>query len=125
MEDPEFIVRVAESEGRGREVLCTVVSVTGLSLWRSKLLLDSAPTTVLEKGPFDEAVAAARRLQEVGVPAAVSCTWCERTVPRDGTPLDPGPCASRYWPTAHCRANSLTSCDCEFCRAYGPVCFTP
>ncbi|WP_404867349.1 ribosomal protein L7/L12 [Kitasatospora griseola] len=124
MEDPEFIVQVAESEARGREVLCAVVSVTGLSLWHSKLLLDSAPATVLEKGPFAEAVAAARRLQEVGVPATVRCTWCDRAVPRDGTLLDPGPCASRHWPTAHCRANSLTSCDCEFCRACGPVYFT-
>ncbi|MFD0574721.1 hypothetical protein ACFQ0T_42660 [Kitasatospora gansuensis] len=44
-----------------------------------------------------------------------------RTLPDDETPVGPGPCASRYWPTAHCQANSLTSCGCEFCTAYGPL----
>ncbi|MFJ6770154.1 hypothetical protein ACIQOV_04095 [Kitasatospora sp. NPDC091257] len=71
--------------------------------------------------PFDTAVVAVRRLREAGVPAAVRCTWCDRTVPGDGTPLGPGPCAFRYWPSAHCLANSLTSCDCGFCATFGPT----
>ncbi|MET8544488.1 hypothetical protein ABZW03_28175 [Kitasatospora sp. NPDC004799] len=95
--------------------------MTGLSLWHSKLLLGSAPAVVLEDFPFDMAVAAARRLREAGVPAAIRCTWCDRTVSGDETPLDPGPCAARFWPPAHCRANSLTSCDCEFCSTYGRI----
>ncbi|MFJ9448589.1 ribosomal protein L7/L12 [Kitasatospora sp. NPDC101235] len=121
MEVPGFTVLVTESGNGGQRALQAVRAVTGLSLWRSKLLLGSAPAAVLEEAPLDTAVVAAQRLQEAGVPAAVRCTWCDRTVPRDETLLDPGPCTSRYWPTAHCQANSLTSCDCKFCSTYGPT----
>ncbi|MFD7877402.1 hypothetical protein ACFV5G_25430 [Streptomyces sp. NPDC059766] len=121
MEVPAFTVLVTESGNVGQRALQAVRVVTGLSLWRSKLLLGSAPAVVLEEAPLDTAVVAARRLQETGVSTAVLCTWCHRTVPRDDSLLDPAPCASRYWPTAHCQANSLTSCHCEFCSTYGPT----
>lgn len=121
MEVPEFTVLVTEPGTGGQKALQAVGAVTGLSLWRSKLLLGSTPAAVLEKAPLDTTVVAARRLQEAGVPAAIRCTWCDRTLPRDETPLDPSPCVSRYWPTAHCQANSLTNCDCEFCSTYGPT----
>ncbi|MDX3076824.1 hypothetical protein [Streptomyces sp. MI02-7b] len=121
MEDPGFTVLVTTSGNGGQQALRAVGAVTGLSLWRSKLLLGSTPAVVVEMVPLDMAVVAAGRLQEAGVSAAVRCTWCDRTVPNDGTPLDPGPCTSRYWPTAHCRANSMTSCDGDFCDTYGPV----
>ncbi|MEU3563789.1 ribosomal protein L7/L12 [Kitasatospora sp. NPDC006786] len=121
MEDPQFTALVTGPGDAGPDALRAVRAVTGLSLWHSKLLLGSAPVVVLEDVPFDTAVGAARRLREAGVPAAVRCTWCDRTVPGDGTPLDPEPCASRYWPTAHCLANSLTSCGCGFCGTYGPT----
>ncbi|WP_329562004.1 ribosomal protein L7/L12 [Kitasatospora sp. NBC_01266] len=119
MEDPGFTVLVTEPGNGGQKALQAIGAVTGLSLWRSKLLLGSAPAAVLEDVPLDMAAVAAQQLQEAGVPATIRCTWCARTVPRDGALLEPGPCASRAWPTAHCRANSLTSCDCGFCSAYG------
>ncbi|MFD6555274.1 hypothetical protein [Streptomyces sp. NPDC058398] len=125
MEEPEFTVLVTQSGNGGREALQAIGALTGLSLWRSKLLLDRAPATVVEKVSLDTAAVAARRLREADVSAAVRCTWCDRTVPRDESPLDPGPCASHSWPTAHCQANSLTSCDCEFCSTYGPTGLTP
>ncbi|MEU7337941.1 hypothetical protein [Streptomyces sp. NPDC007074] len=122
MEEPGITVLVTESGAGGHRALQAVKAVTGLSLWRSKLLLGSTPAEVVEEVPLDTAVVAAWRLREAGVPAAVRCTWCDRMLPRDETPLDDqGPCVSRYWPTAHCRANSLSSCDCEFCSTYGPV----
>jgi len=124
VEEPGFAVLVTEPGKGGQEALQAVRAVTGLSLWRGKLLLERAPVTVLEEGPLARASGAARRLQDAGVPAAIRCTWCDRTVPRDGRLLDPGPCASRFWPTAHCQANCLTSCDCEFCNAYGPIVLT-
>ena len=124
VEEPGFAVLVTEPGKGGQEALQAVRAVTGLSLWRCKLLLDRAPVTVLEEAPLDRASVAARRLQDAGIPAAIRCTWCDRTVPRDGRLLDPGPCASRFWPTAHCQANCLTSCDCEFCNAYGPIVLT-
>ncbi|MFF4378448.1 ribosomal protein L7/L12 [Kitasatospora sp. NPDC001547] len=121
MEDPQFTALVTGAGNEGPDALRAVRAVTGLSLWRSKVLLGSAPAVVLEEVPFDTAVGAARRLREAGVPAVVRCTWCDRTVPGDEAPLDPGPCASRSWPSAHCLANSLTSCGCESCAAYGPI----
>ncbi|MFF4508909.1 ribosomal protein L7/L12 [Streptomyces sp. NPDC001401] len=121
VEVPGFAVLVTEPGKGGQEALQAVRAVTGLSLWRGKLLLDRVPVTVLEEAPLDSATAAARRLQDAGIPAAIRCTWCDRTVPRDGRLLEPGPCASRFWPTAHCQANSLASCDCTFCSTYGPT----
>ncbi|MFB7452953.1 ribosomal protein L7/L12 [Streptomyces sp. NPDC056194] len=115
---------MSEAGSGGQQALQAVRAVTGLSLWNAKLLLDRAPVTILEEAPIDRATVAARWLQEAGVPAAIRCTWCDRAVPRDGTLLAPGPCASRYWPTAHCRANSLTSCDCVFCSTYGSPALT-
>ncbi|MEV6196613.1 hypothetical protein AB0M19_29915 [Streptomyces sp. NPDC051920] len=125
MEDPEFTVLVTASGNGGHMALRAVGAVTGLSLWRSKVLLGGAPAVILEEVPLDVAFIAARRLREAGVSVAVRCTWCDRTVSRDEAPVDPGPCASRYWPPAHCQANSLTSCDCEFCGAFGPTGLTP
>lgn len=125
MESPAFAAEVTGPGNGGPQALRAVAAVTGLSLWRSKLLLGSTPATVLEDSSLGTALAVTRRLTDAGVPAVVRCTVCARTVPREGTPLDPGPCASRHWPTAHCEANSLTTCDCSFCRTYGPLCLTP
>ncbi|GAA3037239.1 hypothetical protein GCM10020229_55790 [Kitasatospora albolonga] len=70
----------------------------------------------------DAALDAARRLRATGVEVSVDCTACHRRLPADGTLLDPGPCAELPWLiTAHCRANSLTSCDCWFCTDHGPM----
>ncbi|MEV6978362.1 hypothetical protein [Kitasatospora sp. NPDC093806] len=121
MEDPQFTVLVTVPGPGGPEALRAVRAVTGLSLWRSRLLLDRVPAAVARDIPFESAVAVVRRLRAGGVGAAVRCDWCARTVPGDGTPLDPLPCASRFWPSAHCAANSLTACDCGFCAAYGPL----
>lgn len=122
MEDPQFTLQLTDSGSGGPEALRAVRALTGLSLWRSKLLLESTPATVFEEGvPLEVALHAVRRLQQTGVGAAAQCTWCQRSVPGAGAPLDPGPCESRYWPTAHSAANSLIACDCRFCTTYGPV----
>ncbi|MFF2548963.1 ribosomal protein L7/L12 [Kitasatospora sp. NPDC058063] len=122
MEVPDFTVVLTGGQGGGAEALKAVRAATGLSLWRSRQLLDSAPVTVVSDVPFDIAAPMARDLRAAGVPTALRCGWCRRTLPGDDTsPVDPGPCASRYWPTAHCEANSMTSCDCGFCTAYGPL----
>ncbi|MER5597093.1 ribosomal protein L7/L12 [Streptomyces sp. NPDC002265] len=60
MEEPAFTVLVTEFGNVGQKALQAVRAVTGLSLWRSKLLLDSAPAVVLEEAPLDTAVVAAR-----------------------------------------------------------------
>ncbi|MFB7470311.1 hypothetical protein [Kitasatospora sp. NPDC056184] len=120
MEDPQFTVLLTAVSPGGAAAFKAIRTVTGLSLWHSRQLLGSAPVTALEDLPFDLAAGAARRLRQAGVPAAVRCDWCRRSLP-DDTPVDPGPCDSPAWPTPHCQANSLTTCDCETCAAYGPL----
>lgn len=95
--------------------------MTGLSLWHSGLALDAGTAVLLADIPFEIAAPAARDLRRAGVAVTVRCGACRRTLPEDGAPVDPGPCASRYWPTAHCQANSLTVCDCDYCTAYRPL----
>ncbi|MFJ2779442.1 MULTISPECIES: ribosomal protein L7/L12 [unclassified Kitasatospora] len=121
MEDPQFTVLLTDPSPGGPAALKAVRAVTGLSLWHSRQLLNGAPVTAREAIPFATAAEAAGRLRRAGVPAAIRCDWCRRTLPDDGTPVGPGPCTSRAWPTAHCQANSLTTCDCEWCTAYGPL----
>ncbi|WP_234355930.1 ribosomal protein L7/L12 [Kitasatospora aureofaciens] len=121
MEDPDFTVLLTGTSPHDPTALKAVRTVTGLSLWRSRELLDSAPATVQSGIPFDIAARAAQHLRQAGVPAAIQCGWCQRTLPDGDTPVDPGPCASLYWPTAHCPANSMTSCDCGFCAVHGPL----
>ncbi|WP_406210555.1 ribosomal protein L7/L12 [Kitasatospora sp. NBC_01560] len=121
MEDPDFTVLMTGTSPHDPTALKAVRTVTGLSLWRSRQLLDSAPTTVRSGIPFDIAARATRCLRQAGVPAAIRCGWCRRTLPGDDTPVDPGPCASPHWPIAHCQANFMTSCDCDFCEAHGPL----
>ncbi|GAA2752981.1 ribosomal protein L7/L12 [Kitasatospora cinereorecta] len=120
MEDPDFTVLLTGDSPHDPTALKAVRAVTGLSLWHSRQLLDSAPATVRSDIPFAAAARAAQHLRQTGVPAAIRCGWCRRTLTGE-TPVDPGPCASPYWPTAHCPANSMTSCDCEFCVAHGPL----
>lgn len=121
MEDPQFTVLLTDASAGGPAALRAVAAVTNLSLWHSRQLLDSAPATAREDIPFATAEAAARQLRQAGVPTAIQCTWCQRLLPDGGALVDPGPCASRYWPTAHCQANSLTTCDCGFCTVHGPL----
>ncbi|MFJ4183901.1 hypothetical protein [Kitasatospora sp. NPDC089509] len=121
MEDPQFTVTLAGASPRGAARLRAVRRATGLSLWRSGLLLDGGTSVLLAEVPFEHAAPAARELRRAGVAVAVSCGVCRRILPEDDSPVDPGPCAERYFPTAHCQANSLTSCDCSYCVEYGPL----
>ncbi|CAL9360414.1 ribosomal protein L7/L12 [Streptomyces sp. enrichment culture] len=106
MEEPDFAVVLTGWAGDGRrEVIGVLRAVTGLSAWRSALLLSAAPAPVVEEVPFETAVRAAASLRAAGAGADVVCGWCARTVPPDGRPLSPGPCASRYWSAADCRAS--------------------
>lgn len=121
MEDPEFTIVLAGPSVGGPAALRAVRTATGLSLWRSRQLLDSAPVTVRSDLPFGTAVRTAQDLRQAGIAVTARCNWCRRTLPDDGTLVDPGPCTSRIQPTAHCPANSLTTCSCEFCTTYGPL----
>ncbi|MEU6970837.1 hypothetical protein AB0A71_24475 [Kitasatospora aureofaciens] len=53
MEDPDFTVLLAGNSPHDPTALKAVRTVTGLSLWRSRQLLDRAPATVQSGIPFD------------------------------------------------------------------------
>ena len=120
MEDPEFTVLLTGIAYSAPAALRAIRVVTGLSLWRSRQLLESAPATARAELPYKSAAAALKHLQQAGVQAALRCEYCARVLPTDGTPVDPGPCRSRYWPTAHCQANSETVCDLDHCPVHDP-----
>ncbi|MFD5910333.1 ribosomal protein L7/L12 [Streptomyces massasporeus] len=110
VEEPGFRVLLTESEGRKTEAIRAIRMVTGLSLWNSKLLLDSAPIAVTEPDWLEAAQDTVGVLEAAGAHAAVVCDWCDRTVTRGADPLDPAPC-SGPWPPKTCRASCPPSTD--------------
>ncbi|MEV7522078.1 ribosomal protein L7/L12 [Streptomyces sp. NPDC091371] len=105
VEDPEFDVQLTSSGGRGLGLVQAVRSVTGLSAWRSRQLLDSAPTTVVERTGFAAAAYAAGLLNAAGGRAGLVCRRCDRVLSPEDVPVDPGPCSSRFLVPAGCPAS--------------------
>ncbi|MDD9375157.1 ribosomal protein L7/L12 [Streptomyces sp. ZAF1911] len=95
---------LAEAGDRKVEVVRAIRTVTGLSLWNSKLLLDRAPVAVTEPNWLEVADEAARALEDAGARATVLCDWCDRTITRGAGPLNPAPCQGP-WPAETCRAS--------------------
>ncbi|MGW2447931.1 ribosomal protein L7/L12 [Streptomyces sp. NPDC001675] len=71
---------------RKTDAVRAIRTLTGLSLFESKLLLDRAPAAVTAPGWLEAAQDAAKVLEDAGVHTAVVCDWCERTVNRGGRP---------------------------------------
>ncbi|MEU6236967.1 hypothetical protein [Kitasatospora sp. NPDC047058] len=98
-------MRLTSSGGKGLDLVLAVRSVTGLSAWRSKQLLEVAPTALVDRTWFDAAVDAARRLNVAGARADLLCRRCERLMSPEDCPVDPGPCASPYLAPTGCPAS--------------------
>ncbi|MFF4277154.1 ribosomal protein L7/L12 [Streptomyces sp. NPDC001536] len=105
MEEPEFDVLLSSSGDRGIDLVQAVRSVTGLSAWRSKQLLEAAPTTAVDRTWFEAATEAVRRLNAGGARAALYCRWCERVMSVEDCPVDAGPCSSPFWSPDGCPAS--------------------
>lgn len=105
MEEPGFGVVLTEVGARGLDVVQAVRSVTGLSAWRSKQLLDSTPVTVVKATWFERAAEAVTCLNAAGARSSLVCDWCKRVMSLEDCPVAPGPCSSRYWPAASCSAS--------------------
>ncbi|MEW1640330.1 ribosomal protein L7/L12 [Streptomyces sp. NPDC093801] len=95
---------LTEAGDRKVEVVRAIRTITGLSLWNSKLLLDSAPVAVTEPNWLEVADEAAGVLERAGARATVVCDWCDRIVTRGAGPIDPAPCKGP-WPAEACRAS--------------------
>ncbi|MFD6891160.1 ribosomal protein L7/L12 [Streptomyces sp. NPDC059957] len=110
MEEPGFRVLLTEAGDRRVEAVRAIRTVTGLSLWKSKLLLDGVPVAVTEPNWLEVAEDAAELLEDAGAHATVVCDWCDRTITRGGEPVDPAPCKGP-WPAGTCRASCPPATD--------------
>ncbi|MFE5898227.1 ribosomal protein L7/L12 [Streptomyces sp. NPDC056488] len=110
MEEPGFQVLLTGSGDGKMEAIRAIRTVTGLSLWNSKLLLDSAPVAVTPPHWLETAQDAAGLLEAAGAQVAVVCDWCDRTVTQGAEPLDPAPC-SGPWPPEACRVSCPPTTD--------------
>ncbi|WP_411104540.1 ribosomal protein L7/L12 [Streptomyces sp. cmx-4-9] len=88
MEEPGFRVLLTEAGDRTREAVRAVRTVTGLSLWNSRLLLAGAPVEVEWSGRCAAAEEAVRVLEDAGARAVLLCDCCGRTVRRGAFPVD-------------------------------------
>lgn len=86
MEEPGFCVLLVAAGDRKTDAVRAIRTVTGLSLFQSKLLLDRAPAAVTEPVWLEAAQDAAKVLESAGVHTAVVCDWCDRTVNTGGRP---------------------------------------
>ncbi|MFJ3159699.1 ribosomal protein L7/L12 [Streptomyces kanasensis] len=105
VEDPGFDVRLTSNGSKGVTLVLAVRSVTGLSAWRSKQLLEAAPTTLVDRTWFAAAADVARRLNAAGARADLVCRWCERVMSPEDCPVDPGPCSLSFLPPTGCPAS--------------------
>ncbi|MEU9313034.1 ribosomal protein L7/L12 [Streptomyces sp. NPDC048256] len=105
VEEPDFDVLLSSGGDRGIDLVQAVRSVTGLSAWRSKQLLEAAPTTVVDRTWFEAATEAVRRLIAAGARAELQCRWCERVMSPEDCPVDAGRCSSPFMSPDGCPAS--------------------
>ncbi|MFD7934469.1 ribosomal protein L7/L12, partial [Streptomyces sp. NPDC059755] len=90
VEEPDFDVLLSSGGDRGIDLAQAVRSVTGLSAWRSKQLLEAAPTTVVDRVWFEAATEAGGGGGAGGAGAVLVWRWCVRVMSRDDCPVDTG-----------------------------------
>ncbi|MEU1621275.1 ribosomal protein L7/L12 [Streptomyces sp. NPDC005722] len=104
MEEPAYGVLLtgAGDADRKLEVVGALRSVTGLSAWRSRQLLDAVPLVVVEGTSLEAAEDAARRLEAAGAVARVRCTWSGCVFAPGSGPGDGQPCTPPAWSAGGC-----------------------
>jgi len=105
VEEPPFGVLLTASGDQRLELVQAVRSVTGLSAWRSKQLVEAAPTTVVDETWFEAAMDAAERLNAAGAKADLVCRWCKRVMAPQDCPVDSRLCSSPYMLPMGCPAS--------------------
>lgn len=86
------------------EAVRAIRTVTGVSLWNSKLLLASAPVEITAAGWLEVADAAVRVLEDAGARITLLCDCCGRTIRRGAFPVN----SARYtepWSLETCWAS--------------------
>ncbi|WP_411572713.1 ribosomal protein L7/L12 [Streptomyces xanthophaeus] len=88
------------------EAVRAIRSVTGLSLWNSRLLLADAPVEIVAAGWFEAAVEVARTLEDAGARARLLCDCCGRPIRRGAFPRTSAQCTGPR-PLEICWASGL------------------
>ncbi|MFE6839077.1 ribosomal protein L7/L12 [Streptomyces sp. NPDC057705] len=88
VEEPGFRLLLTEAGDRETEAVRAIRTVTGLSLWNSKLLLASAPVEITVAAWLEVADEAVRVLEDAGAHTALLCDCCGRTVRRGAFPAN-------------------------------------
>lgn len=70
------------------EAVRAIRTVTGLSLWNSKLLLADAPVEITVSGLLEVADEAARVLEDAGARTTLLCDCCGRSIRRGAFPIN-------------------------------------
>lgn len=104
MEEPGYGVLLtgAGDADRRMDVVRALRSVTGLSAWRSRQLLDSVPLVVVERTWLEAAESAARLLAAAGADVRVRCTWSGCVFAPGSGPGDEQPCTPPAWSATGC-----------------------
>lgn len=110
MEEPGFRVLLTEAGDRKMEAVRAIRTVTGLSLWNSKLLVASAPVELraADGGRLEAADEVAQVVEDAGARTTLLCDCCGRTIRRGAFPLN----SARYtepWSLEICWASCPTA----------------
>ncbi|MFI8341894.1 ribosomal protein L7/L12 [Streptomyces sp. NPDC085639] len=106
VEEPGFRVLLTEAGDRNMEAVRAIQTVTGLSLWNSKLLLADAPVEIEAAGRFETAVETARTLEDAGTRTRLLCDCCGCPIRRGAFPLTSAQCTDPR-PLEICWASGL------------------
>lgn len=104
MEEPGYSVLLtgAGDADRKLDVVRALRSVTGLSAWRSRQLLDSIPLVVVKGTWLEAAEDAARLLGAAGAGVRVRCTWSGCVFAPGSGPGAEQPCTPPEWSAEGC-----------------------
>jgi len=91
VEEPAFGARLAETGGRGLDVVQVLRDVTRLSAWRSRQLMEEVLATVVQETWFEAAAGAVSRLESVGATADLVCLSPRPSDRSRYLPSGPGP----------------------------------
>ncbi|MBT2545019.1 ribosomal protein L7/L12 [Streptomyces sp. ISL-44] len=79
---------LTDAGDRKMEAVRAIRTVTGLSLWNSKLLLASAPVEITAAGWLEVADGAVRVLEDASARITLLCDCCGRTIRRGAFPVN-------------------------------------
>ncbi|MFI6007131.1 ribosomal protein L7/L12 [Streptomyces sp. NPDC051366] len=88
MEEPGFRLLLTEAGDRRMEAVRAIRTVTGLSLWNSKLLLASAPVEVRVASWLEVSDEAVQLLEDAGARTTLLCDCCGRPIRRGAFPVN-------------------------------------